>query len=57
MNTHYEQLVNPKVLHSKIENFDEWLDLGTQEDLKACLKAYEDAEMYEQCIIIKNKIL
>lgn len=52
----YLELTNPQVLRPKIENFSEWLDLGTLEDLECTLKAFELEEMFEDCVLIKNKI-
>lgn len=45
-----------------VENFDtkkefeDWLSLGTKEDLKHTLKAFEQSELYEYCVIIRDKI-
>lgn len=56
MNDTYLELIKPQNLRSKIEDFEEWLDLGTLEDLKCALKAFEIEEMFEDCITIRNKI-
>lgn len=47
---------NPKELLSKIPDFNEWLDLGSKEDLICTLKVFEREELYEECAIIINKI-
>ena len=47
---------NPKELLSKITDFNEWLDLGSKEDLICTLKVFESDELYEECAIIRNKI-
>ena len=53
----YKKLIQPQNLFKHIEDFEEWLDLAEdKESLKATLKAFEVEEMYEQCIVIKNKI-
>lgn len=56
--TAYLSILNdPKTLFSKIDNFDTWLDLAEcKKDLIDTLKAFEEEELFEQCIIIKNKI-
>jgi hypothetical protein len=56
MNDIYLELIKPQNLRSKIKDFEEWLDLGTLEDLKCALKAFETEEMFEDCITIRNKI-
>lgn len=38
------------------EEFTEFLNEGTNEDLKAMLKRYEEAELYEVCIEIRDLI-
>ena len=60
INQTYEQLIEPSnfktLFKSRIE-FESWLDLGTKTELQDTLKAFEEAEEYEICILIKNKIL
>lgn len=55
----YQEIIAPenfyKNFRSKSE-FEHWLKLGSKEDLEAALKRFEEAEMYEQCSIIKNFI-
>ena len=51
----YEDFVEPNKIinHFKTdEEFLRWCDLGTIEDLRCTLKAFEDAELYEYCRII-----
>lgn len=60
MNDVYLTIINPKSLIQSFktrQNFEDWLDLGTREDLIWTLKAFEKEELYEICLIIKNKIL
>lgn len=57
LNSIYEDLTDPRELIKYIDNFENWLSLATDIiDLKFTLKAFEKAEMYEQCEIIRNKI-
>lgn len=60
MDDAYLAIINPKRLLQSFEtrqSFEDWLDLGTREDLIFTLKAFEEQELYEICLIIKNKIL
>ena len=59
INEAYENIIDPKNIRSQfksIEEFVSWLETGTIEDLKCTLKAFENAEMYEDCIIINNLV-
>ena len=59
INEVYEKLIEPKNIRShfkSIEEFERWLETGTIEDLKYTLNAFEDAEMYEDCVIINNLV-
>lgn len=59
INETYEQLIEPsnfKTLFKNKREFESWLDLGTKGELQDTLKAFEKAEEYEICILIKNKI-
>ena len=56
MNDVYLELIKPQNLRSKIKDFEDWLELGTLEDLKCTLKVFETEEMFEECVIIKNKV-
>lgn len=55
----YNELFAPnlfvKYFKSKQE-FRQWCEEGTKEDLQCTLKAFEDAEEYEHCKII-NEVL
>ena len=60
INEAYEKLIEPKNIRShfkSIEEFESWLETGTVEDLKCTLKAFEDSELYEDCLIIKNTLV
>jgi hypothetical protein len=60
INEVYLELINPINLITNFKTQDEfkdWLDLGSKEDLKHTLKAFEECELYEHCQIIKNKIV
>lgn len=59
INQIYEEIIEPKNIRGffkTIPEFESWLDTGSVQDLKCTLKAFEDAEMYEDCIIINQKI-
>lgn len=59
INEVYEKLIEPKNIRShfkSIEEFESWLETGTIEDLKCTLNAFENAEMYEDCITINNLV-
>lgn len=59
INEAYEKLIEPKnirIYFKSTEEFESWLETGTIEDLKCTLKAFEDAEMYEDCVIINNLV-
>ena len=55
----YQRLRQPSNLVRGMseEDFEGWLDLAEDlESLEAALKAFEEDEMFEYCIIIKNRI-
>lgn len=59
MNDIYLEIIEPNKIITNfetIEDFEEWLELGTKEDLLATLKAFEEAELYEYCQIILNRV-
>jgi len=58
LNQAYEEMIDPRYMRSiqNDEQFNQWCDLGTVQDLECALVVFENAEMYEDCIIIKNKI-
>lgn len=59
INSLYKQIIDPKNIRSQFKSeqeFISWLETGTIEDLKCTLKAFEDAEMYEDCLIINNLV-
>ena len=59
INEAYQKIIDPKSLrlHFKTkEEFESWLKTGSLQDLKCTLQVFENEEMYEDCILIKNKI-
>ena len=53
----YVDLIQPHKLvehFSTDDEFREWAELGTIEDLKCTLAAFEEDELYSHCLIIKN---
>ena len=55
----YIELIQPENLNSyykRDEDFFQWCMLGTIEDLKCALLAFETAELYERCCIIRDVI-
>ncbi len=58
LNAAYNELCDPKYIRSiqTKEQFIEWCNIGTVEDLECALAIFEKEEMYEDCIIIKRVI-
>lgn len=57
INEQYEEIVDPSYLIKYIKDFDAWLSLAkNKEELISCLIAFTEAELYEECEIIKNRI-
>ena len=52
----YEELCEPRHIRSiqTEEQFIQWCNIGTVKDLECALKVFELAEMYEDCILIKQ---
>lgn len=59
MNKMYEHITEPcniREFFSTVFDFTAWLRMGSINDLKATLKAFEAVEMYEDCVLIKKVI-
>ena len=58
LNPSYESILPPPILRPLIKDFNQWLDIdfeGTHiRDLEYALQKFENAEMYEDCILIKQ---
>ena len=56
LNQAYEELCDPKYIRSiqTESQFIQWCNIGTIQDLECTLKVFEDSEMYEDCILIKQ---
>ncbi len=56
LNQAYEELCEPRHIRSiqTEEQFIQWCNIGTIKDLECALKVFELAEMYEDCILIKQ---
>ena len=53
----YKELINPKVLFSSIEEFEEFVNIDCSEkDLLCFLELCEKEECYEYCKIINDKL-
>ena len=55
----YNRLIEPSTLikHFNSESeFRDWLAMGTQQDLMCTLEVFEQSQMYEECMIIKDVI-
>lgn len=55
----YLDLIQPSKLIQHFPTdmeFVEWLNLGTTDELQWCLKAFERAELFSHCILIKQQI-
>ena len=56
----YSELVQPRKLIEYFEDdqeFKEWAEMGTLQDLRAALIAFERDELYDHCVILKNVLL
>jgi hypothetical protein len=54
------ELVQPQKLIEYFENtqeFKEWAELGTPEDLRAAIIAFEKDGLYEHCVILKEILI
>ena len=52
-------LISPQVFRKNFPTkqlFKEWLEFGTITDLECTLQKFSDAELYEDCVLIKNVI-
>lgn len=63
LNEEYKKLINPAILAKDMDEkeFKRWLSLGEEHPmyithLEDALKAFELEEMFEHCILIKEKI-
>lgn len=55
----YLSLIQPEKLIQHFPTdmeFIEWLTLGTADELQWCLKAFEEAELFSHCALIKQQI-
>jgi hypothetical protein len=55
----YSKLVQPNKLielFNSPQEFKEWTELGTVSDLRACLIAFEQDELYDHCVVIKETL-
>jgi len=53
----YSELINPSKmieLFNTDQEFKEWAEMGTPEDLRAALIAFEKEELFNHCIILKE---
>lgn len=53
----YEHIIEPCNIREQFDtetDFIDWLKLGSIKDLECTLLAFENSEMYEDCILIKN---
>ena len=60
INEQYLAIIEPTefIKNFKSENeFLEWLDTGTVEDVGHTLRAFEQANMYEICTLIKRYLI
>jgi len=56
----YSELVQPQKLIDYLGNTEEfkvWAELGTAEDLRAALIAFEKDGLYEHCVILKELLI
>ena len=53
----YSELINPNKmieLFNTDQEFKEWAEMGTPEDIRAALIAFEKEELVNHCIILKE---
>jgi len=53
----YSELINPNKmieLFNTNQEFKEWAEMGTPEDIRAALIAFEKEELFNHCIILKE---
>ena len=53
----YSELINPNKmieLFNTDQEFKEWAEMGTPEDIRAALIAFEKEELFNHCIILKE---
>lgn len=56
----YSELVQPSKLIEYFEDaaeFREWAELGTPDDIRAALIAFEKDELYDHCKVLKEVLL
>ena len=56
----YSELVQPNKLIDYLggtQEFKEWANLGTPQDLRAALIAFEKDGLYEHCVILKEILI
>lgn len=59
INLQYENIIEPQNIRNHFksdEEFTSWLETGTKEDIECTLKIFEEAELYEDCVIIKKTL-
>lgn len=59
INLQYENIIEPQNIRSYFksnEEFTSWLETGTKEDIKCTLQIFEEAELFEDCVIIKKTL-
>lgn len=59
INSLYQELIHPENIRAFFKSnleFESWLETGSKQDLICTLQEFENAEMYEDCSIIKRKI-
>jgi hypothetical protein len=56
----YSEMIKPENLITYFETdqeFKEWAELGSSQDLRAALIAFENAELFDQCTVLKQILL
>lgn len=59
LNKVYKELIKPINILREIgtrDKFIDWVGQGSREDLVATLKAFEESELFEECVIIQSRI-
>ena len=59
INLQYENIIEPqniRLYFKTVEEFASWLETGTKKDIECTLKIFEEAELFEDCVIIKQTL-
>ena len=55
----YMALINPHTLvqtFDSMQEFEDWANIGTKEDVQCALDKFEEQELFEHCAVLKQVI-